>query len=100
MMKLLLPLVAGAACAFHVGAPAMRGAVEWVSYAGLPTSKYHGLSKKYTPKGAGSVFTVGLRGGFEAGPFVRVPTTGQQCGRACPLVGGAAKCASAAWNQP
>ena len=27
MMKLLLPLVAGAACAFHVGAPAMRGAV-------------------------------------------------------------------------
>jgi len=42
-------------------------AVDWVSYAGLPSSPYHGLAKKYLPKGAGSVFTFGLRGGYEAG---------------------------------
>lgn len=41
--------------------------VEWVSYAGLPTDPYHELANKYMPKGAGSVFTVGLRGGYEAG---------------------------------
>jgi O-acetylhomoserine (thiol)-lyase len=42
-------------------------AVQWVSYAGLPSSPYHELAKKYLPKGAGSVFTFGLRGGYEAG---------------------------------
>jgi O-acetylhomoserine (thiol)-lyase len=42
-------------------------AVAWVNYAGLPTNKYHALAKKYLPKGAGSVFTFGLRGGYEAG---------------------------------
>ena len=52
---------------FLVTDPAMQAAVEWVSYAGLPDSKYHGLAKKYTPKGAGAVFTVGLKGGYEAG---------------------------------
>ena len=41
--------------------------VEWVSYAGLPDSPYHDLAKKYLPKGAGSVFTFGLKGGYEAG---------------------------------
>ncbi len=41
--------------------------IEWVSYAGLPTDPYHELACKYMPKGAGSVFTIGLRGGFEAG---------------------------------
>ena len=41
--------------------------VSWVGYAGLPSSKYHALAKKYLPKGAGSVFTFGLKGGFEAG---------------------------------
>ena len=41
--------------------------VEWVSYAGLPDSPYHDLAKKYMPKGAGSVFTFGLKGGYEAG---------------------------------
>jgi O-acetylhomoserine (thiol)-lyase len=41
--------------------------VDWVSYAGLESSPYHGLAKKYLPKGAGSVFTFGLRGGYEAG---------------------------------
>ena len=42
-------------------------AVSWVSYAGLPSSPYHQLAKKYLPKGAGSVFTFGLKGGFDAG---------------------------------
>lgn len=41
--------------------------VDWVSYAGLPASPYHELACKYLPKGAGAVFTVGLKGGYEAG---------------------------------
>ena len=42
-------------------------AVSWVSYAGLKSSPYHALAKKYLPKGPGSVFTFGLKGGFDAG---------------------------------
>ena len=42
-------------------------AVEWVSYPGLKSSKYHALQQKYLPKGAGSVFAFGLKGGYEAG---------------------------------
>jgi len=38
-----------------------------VNYAGLPTSKYHDLVTKITPKGAGAVFTFRLKGGYEAG---------------------------------
>jgi O-acetylhomoserine (thiol)-lyase len=41
--------------------------VAWVSYAGLESSPYRDLAKKYLPRGAGSVFTFGLNGGFEAG---------------------------------
>lgn len=41
--------------------------VNWVSYAGLASSPYHQLSKKYLPTGAGSVFTFGVRGGHQAG---------------------------------
>jgi O-acetylhomoserine (thiol)-lyase len=41
--------------------------VAWVSYAGLPSSPYHELAKKYFPRGPGAVFTFGLKGGFEAG---------------------------------
>ena len=41
--------------------------VAWVSYAGLKSSPYHDLARKYMPKGAGSVFTFGLEGGFDAG---------------------------------
>jgi len=44
-----------------------HAAVDWVSYAGLKSSQYHQLAKKYLPKGAGSVFTFGLKGGYEAG---------------------------------
>jgi O-acetylhomoserine (thiol)-lyase len=42
-------------------------AVEWVSYAGLTSSPYHDLARKYLPNGAGSVFTFGVKGGYEAG---------------------------------
>jgi len=41
--------------------------VAWVSYAGLPDNPYHALARKYLPKGAGSVFTFGVKGGYEAG---------------------------------
>jgi O-acetylhomoserine (thiol)-lyase len=42
-------------------------AVEYVNYPGLPSNRYHGLAEKYLPKGAGSIFTFGIRGGREAG---------------------------------
>ena len=41
--------------------------VEWVSYAGLKSSPFHDLAKKYLPKGPGAVFTFGLKGGYDAG---------------------------------
>lgn len=41
--------------------------VSWVSYPGLPGDRYYNLAQHYTPKGAGAVFTFGLKGGFEAG---------------------------------
>jgi len=46
---------------------ARHPAVGWVSYAGLPANRYHELAKRYCPKGAGGVFTFGVRGGYEAG---------------------------------
>ncbi|MCR9241013.1 MAG: O-acetylhomoserine aminocarboxypropyltransferase [Rhodobiaceae bacterium] len=42
-------------------------AVSWVSYAGLADDPSHDLMKKYSPKGAGSVFTFGVKGGYDAG---------------------------------
>lgn len=39
--------------------------VAWVSYAGLPGSKYYALAKKYAPLGAGAVFTFGVKSGYE-----------------------------------
>ncbi|MBW9158227.1 O-acetylhomoserine aminocarboxypropyltransferase/cysteine synthase family protein [Clostridium tagluense] len=41
--------------------------VSWVSYPELEGSKYKELAKKYLPKGAGSIFTFGIKGGLEAG---------------------------------
>jgi O-acetylhomoserine (thiol)-lyase len=41
--------------------------IEWVNYAGLPSNPYHGLAGKICPKGAGSVFTFGVKGGYDAG---------------------------------
>ena len=42
-------------------------AVSWVFYAGLDDNKYRSLAKRYMPKGAGAVFTFGLKGGYNAG---------------------------------
>jgi O-acetylhomoserine (thiol)-lyase len=41
--------------------------VGWVNYPTLPDSPYYDLSKKYLPKGAGAVFTFGVKGGLNAG---------------------------------
>ena len=41
--------------------------VAWVNYAGLPGNAFHQAAKHYSPKGAGAVFTFGLKGGYEAG---------------------------------
>jgi O-acetylhomoserine (thiol)-lyase len=41
--------------------------VAWVNYAGLEEDKHHALHKKYAPRGAGAVFTFGLKGGYDAG---------------------------------
>lgn len=40
--------------------------VNWVSYAGLPDNRYHGLVQKYSPMGAGAVFSFGVKRGYEA----------------------------------
>ncbi len=42
-------------------------AVDYVHYAGLASSPYNALAKRYAPNGAGAVFTFGLKGGYEAG---------------------------------
>ena len=42
-------------------------AVAWVNYAGLPSNPYNALAQKIVPKGAGAVFTFGLKGGYDAG---------------------------------
>jgi len=36
-------------------------AVAWVAYAGLPSHPDHALAAKYLPKGAGAVFSFGLK---------------------------------------
>jgi O-acetylhomoserine (thiol)-lyase len=41
--------------------------VSWVNYPELEGNKYQELAKKYLPKGAGSIFTFGIKGGLEAG---------------------------------
>ena len=40
--------------------------VEWISYPSLIGDKYNALAEKYFPKGAGSIFTFGVKGGEEA----------------------------------
>ena len=42
-------------------------AVSKVNYASLPSSKWHGLAKQYSPKGSGAVLSFELKGGIEAG---------------------------------
>ncbi|MDE2006032.1 MAG: O-acetylhomoserine aminocarboxypropyltransferase [Rhodospirillales bacterium] len=41
--------------------------VAWVSYAGLPDNPFHALARRYLPRGAGAVFTFGVKGGYAAG---------------------------------
>jgi O-acetylhomoserine (thiol)-lyase len=40
--------------------------VEWVRYSSLPSSPYYALAKTVTPKGAGAVFSFGVKGGYDA----------------------------------
>ncbi len=42
-------------------------AVGWVKYPSLPSSPYFELAQKYVPKGAGAVFSFGIKGGYDAG---------------------------------
>jgi len=41
--------------------------VSWVAYAGLEDAPTHKLQQKYSPKGAGAIFTFGLKDGYDAG---------------------------------
>ena len=41
--------------------------VAWVSYPELEGNQYYELAQKYLPRGAGSIFTFGIKGGLEAG---------------------------------
>ena len=41
--------------------------VSWVNYAGLETNKDYALAQRLCPKGVGSVFTFGVKGGYQAG---------------------------------
>ncbi|WLR93911.1 O-acetylhomoserine aminocarboxypropyltransferase [Shinella zoogloeoides] len=41
--------------------------ISWVTYAGLEDDPNHATQQRYSPKGAGAVFTFGLKGGYEAG---------------------------------
>ncbi|WP_353475999.1 O-acetylhomoserine aminocarboxypropyltransferase/cysteine synthase (plasmid) [Salipiger sp. H15] len=40
--------------------------VEAVTYAGLPSSPWHERAQRVVPKGAGALFTVSLKGGYDA----------------------------------
>jgi O-acetylhomoserine (thiol)-lyase len=42
-------------------------AVSWVIYPGLPDHPSHALTKKYLPKGCGSMMGFGIKGGYDAG---------------------------------
>jgi O-acetylhomoserine (thiol)-lyase len=41
--------------------------ISWVNYAGLEGDPSYGLHRTYCPKGAGAVFTFGVKGGYDAG---------------------------------
>ncbi len=40
--------------------------VEYVTYAGLPSSPWYGRAQRLYPKGAGALFTFALKGGYDA----------------------------------
>lgn len=39
--------------------------VSFVNYPGLPDNPYHELARKYLPRGYGSVFSFGIKGGYD-----------------------------------
>ncbi len=39
--------------------------VAWVNYPSLPGNKYYDLAQKYLPRGAGSIFTFGIKGDID-----------------------------------
>ena len=41
--------------------------VSWVNYPGLEDNRYHGLARRYLPKGPSSILTFGIEGGERAG---------------------------------
>jgi O-acetylhomoserine (thiol)-lyase len=41
--------------------------VGWVNHADLAESPYHDLARRYLPRGAGAIFTFGVKGGRKAG---------------------------------
>lgn len=43
-----------------------HSAVTWVNYPDQADNKYHALAQKYFPRGTGSIFTFGIKGGIEA----------------------------------
>ncbi|WP_334300209.1 homocysteine synthase [Vallitalea pronyensis] len=40
--------------------------IEWVNYPSLQNNTYYDLAQKYLPKGAGAIFTFGIKGGIES----------------------------------
>jgi O-acetylhomoserine (thiol)-lyase len=46
---------------------AAHPAVAWVNYPSLPGNPYYELAQRYLPKGAGAIFTFGVKGGLDAG---------------------------------
>jgi len=41
--------------------------VAWINYPGLDGNRYHGLARKYMPRGASGLLTFGVKGGAAAG---------------------------------
>ena len=44
-----------------------RDEVQWVSFPGLESSKWHARQLRYLPNGGGAILTFGIKGGKEAG---------------------------------
>ncbi len=44
-----------------------HGKVAWVNYPGLEGNRYHALTRRYMPKGAGALLSFGIKGGYAAG---------------------------------
>jgi O-acetylhomoserine (thiol)-lyase len=41
--------------------------VNWVKHPGLKSNPYYALAQKYLPRGAGAIFSFGIKGGYDAG---------------------------------